>query len=317
MGFVVEITSRSGRVIERHRVTGDSAAVGRAFDNDVILPDPYVDAHHAVIESVPDGIQIRTTRADLPIWTGRKQITDTPVVVRSGDPVSIGRTHLRVFALDHPVPPLLAFDRVEQVFSSLTTHSRLLLVLTGFIALILGDQYLRSYQVLEFSRMAQSVIGYLAMTLAWASFWAVVARVSRGEPRFFHHWLVAVMAIALNLAADFVLEVIAFNSGSLTTVQVVRYLVEGGCLAFALTLNLRFALRQGTLVRHASAQGFAWLVVGYAILTSLSFEDLFLLYPEFDATVLPETFRFAPAITTDEFGSRTEALYTFTAEELE
>jgi len=316
MGFIVEVTSRSGRVIERHRINGSVATLGRAFDNDVILSDPYVDANHAVIEATEQGLQIRATRTGIPVWIGRKTIDETPALLASGDSVSLGRTHLRIYALDHPVASVLSFDRIEQLFSSLTTPSRLVMALTGFVALIALDTWLRSYQTMEFSRLVQELISYLTMTLAWATCWAVVARISRGEPRFFHHWLVAVIAVALNQVGEFLLEVIAFNTGSLTTVQMIRYLIEGACLAFALTLNLRFALRQSPVARHAYAQGFAWLIVGYAVLTAWSLDDLFLLYPEFDATVLPETFRVAPTITADDFTARTESLYSFTAAEL-
>lgn len=316
MGFIVEVTSRSGRVIERHRINGAVATLGRAFDNDVIISDPYVDAHHAVIETTEHGQQIRATRAGIPIWTGRKAIDETPGVLASGDAVSLGRTHLRIYALDHPVASVLSFDRVEQLFSSMTTPSRLVLGLAGFVALITLDTYLRSYQTMEFSRLAQELISYLTMTLAWATGWAVVARISRGEPRFLNHWLVALIAVSLNQVGEFLLEVIAFNTGSLAAVQVIRYLIGGACLAFALTLNLRFALRQTPVLRHAYAQGFAWLMIGYAVLTSWSFDDLFLLYPEFDATVLPDTFRFAPTVSAEDFSTQTDSLYSFTAEEL-
>ncbi len=317
MGFVVEVTSRSGRVIERHRINGPVATLGRAFDNDVILSDPYVDANHAVIEATEQGLQIRASRAGIPVWIGRKPIDETATALTSGDSVSLGRTHLRIYALDHPVPSVLSFDRIEQLFSSLTTPSRLLLALAGFVSLIALDTWLRSYQAMEFSRLVQELISYLTMTLVWATCWAVVARISRGEPRFFHHWLVAVIAVSLNQVGEFLLEVIAFNTGSLSAVQSIRYLIEGACLAFALTLNLRFALRQSPIARHSYAQGFAWSIVAYALLTSWSLDELFLLYPEFDATVLPETFRVAPTVTAEDFTARTDQLYSFTADELE
>lgn len=316
MGFIVEVTSRSGRVIERHRINGPVATLGRAFDNDVIISDPYVDAHHAVIEETERGNQIRATRAGIPLWSGRKTIDETPAALASGDAVSLGRTHLRIYALDHPVASVLSFDRIEQLFSSMTAPSRLVLGLAGFVALIALDTYLRSYQTMEFSRLAQELISYLTMTLAWAAGWAVVARISRGEPRFLHHWLVALIAVSLNQVGEFLLEVVAFNTGSLTAVQIMRYLIGGACLAFALTMNLRFALRQTPVVRHAYAQGFAWLIIGYSVLTSWSFDNLFLLYPEFDATVLPETFRIAPTVSVEDFGARTDSLYSFTADEL-
>ena len=37
MEVVVEIVSRGGHTIERHRVSGERITIGRAFDNDLIL----------------------------------------------------------------------------------------------------------------------------------------------------------------------------------------------------------------------------------------------------------------------------------------
>jgi hypothetical protein len=42
----VEILSRHRDVAARVRVMGDEASIGRGYDNDVIVDDPYVAAHH-------------------------------------------------------------------------------------------------------------------------------------------------------------------------------------------------------------------------------------------------------------------------------
>ena len=36
MAFVVEVVSRSGRVLERHRFSGSRASVGRGYDNALV-----------------------------------------------------------------------------------------------------------------------------------------------------------------------------------------------------------------------------------------------------------------------------------------
>jgi pSer/pThr/pTyr-binding forkhead associated (FHA) protein len=42
----VEILSRHRDVVNRVRIAGEEATIGRGYDNDVIVDDPYVAARH-------------------------------------------------------------------------------------------------------------------------------------------------------------------------------------------------------------------------------------------------------------------------------
>ena len=42
----VEILSRHREVVARVRIVGEEAIIGRGYDNDVIVDDPYVAARH-------------------------------------------------------------------------------------------------------------------------------------------------------------------------------------------------------------------------------------------------------------------------------
>ncbi|MEZ5597978.1 MAG: FHA domain-containing protein [Pseudomonadales bacterium] len=316
MGFVVEITSRSGRVMERYKATGASVSVGRGYDNDVIVADPYVDVRHAVIEETSAGLTVRACGTNTPVHAGHQIVGEEPWPIHSGAGITLGRTHLKVYDLRHPVAPVQAFDRVEQFFASATLPGNIGIGLVAFLAIGLIDMVLRSYTEVEISAVLQEIIASIGITLLWAVFWSVVARISRGEPRFFHHWLAAAAAVTLYTLGRFLLDVVGFNTGSSATVEVLSFLLEGGCLAFALTLNLRFALRQTTPVRHAWAQGVAWVFVAYIVMTSWSFDDLFSAYPDYEATLLPDDWRVVPSISADAFVARSGHLYEFPAEEL-
>ena len=45
----IEVLSRHGEAIQRQRIDGDEARIGRDFDNDVVVDDPHVAPHHARI----------------------------------------------------------------------------------------------------------------------------------------------------------------------------------------------------------------------------------------------------------------------------
>ena len=50
MELIFEITDQSGRSHQYRRLSGERLTVGRAWDNDLILSDPAVNPHHAIIE---------------------------------------------------------------------------------------------------------------------------------------------------------------------------------------------------------------------------------------------------------------------------
>jgi pSer/pThr/pTyr-binding forkhead associated (FHA) protein len=64
--WFVEELSRTNQVLARHRHEQLPIRIGRAYDNDVILNDPHIAPHHALIEARPEsegmpqsGVQVR------------------------------------------------------------------------------------------------------------------------------------------------------------------------------------------------------------------------------------------------------------------
>jgi hypothetical protein len=319
MAFIVELTSRSGRLLERHRVAEERFTVGRGFDNHIIVADPYVDVHHCVVEAREGEAAWRVipVAGATPVHVNGRRLDGPDAALESGGTVVLGRTHLRVYSPDHPVEPVQVFDRIEQFFASLATPQGIFWSVVVFMLVVVGDLHFRSWSALEFAAVLQEVVGTAGMTLGWAAFWAVVARISRGEPRFFHHWLVAAIAGGLGIAGSFLIDVIAFNMASLDAREFLSRLLTGLCLAFALTLNLRFSIRQGTIARHAWAQGIAWAFVGYGILSWMQWDAFFAGAPEYDGTVLPEFWRVTSAVSADTFVEEGAGLFEFPDEEAE
>lgn len=314
MAFIVEITSRSGRVMERHRFDGAQLRIGRGYDNRLILSDPYVSVHHLYIESINGQWRVCPAETGASYTVNGRRAETAPVDINSGATLVLGRTHLRIYAPDHPVEPMLVFDRVEQIFASLATPTGVVWSVVAFTAILLGDLYLRSWTPIETASLIQEMVANFGLSIAWAAFWSVVGRISRGEPRFFHHWLVAVIAVCLGVFGEYLIDVIAFNTASVDARDVLSRLLDGLCLAFALTLNLRFSLRQSTFARHAWAQGFAWALIGYGILSSMQFETFFAGAPQYEGTVMSEVWRIAPSVPADTFIEGNADLYRFPEE---
>jgi predicted component of type VI protein secretion system len=106
--IVVEVLGKSGNVAHRVRLDG-SAAVGRAYDNDVIVDDPFVDAHALHITASEDGaIVVRDLGTTNGVFASDGTRLGESVSLHAGDVLRMGRTRIRVMRADSPVPPTLA-----------------------------------------------------------------------------------------------------------------------------------------------------------------------------------------------------------------
>src|ERR1700761_4033172 len=102
----VEILSRHHEVLHRVRVAGDEASIGRGYDNDVVVDDPYVAARHLRISRNEAG---EVVAEDLGSSNGsfldgsKSRITRLPV--DGSQRLRIGQTLLRLRTSDYAIEP--------------------------------------------------------------------------------------------------------------------------------------------------------------------------------------------------------------------
>jgi hypothetical protein len=317
VGFVVEITSRSGRVEERHVFARPSARVGRGYDNDVILADPYVAPHHLQISNDLNGLSVEVLDAAAHSHKGHQALAAGRTSIASGSELVIGRTHLRVYASNHPVPPAQTFERLDQWITAATRPFAVVVCVGVCLLASLGSSYLSGYHSLEFEDVLLGALSTLALAGGWALIWSLVTRVSRGEPRFFQHLLAALGYVLVSTLLDWVVQIAAYNAGSVGVRQTLNYLANGFSLALLLALSLRIAFAQGFWVRQAFAHGIAWSVVAYTVLTTLSFERFFESAPEFDPTIMPDALHVVGTESRGAFVEAAQVLFAFPAPESE
>ena len=97
MEVIVEQLGTTNNVLERQKFDQSAVTLGRALDNDIILSDEHVDAHHARLTAGDDGeIRIEDVGSVNGIRRPRhKQHVDS-AEVRSGEIFLIGRSRIRM-----------------------------------------------------------------------------------------------------------------------------------------------------------------------------------------------------------------------------
>lgn len=307
MALIVEVLdARTGDVRARHRLDGAAAiTVGRGYDNDVILDDPYADARHARIAVDETGAIVVDDLGSVNQLVTGDDARQARIVARPGDEVRIGRTRLRFRDPGAPLPPALPDARSPAQGRRLprwagTWWGQLAVALLVAGAAAWGT-WLGSYQASPASEAVGVALGVLMLTALWAGVWAVAGRIVVQRFRFLAHLAVAsaflFAVLAIGVAESWQAFLFPDTSAlDLVTGALASFLIAALVathLALASTLNRRRRWIAGAVTTAVM------LAIGAAAILSedQGFSDV----PSFSGVLKPLPVRWVPTITVDQF----------------
>jgi pSer/pThr/pTyr-binding forkhead associated (FHA) protein len=239
----IETLTRSHDVISRVRIEGASARVGRAYDNDVVLDDPYVAAHHLRISRADDGSLAADdlgSRNGLFDASGRRAAR----IALDGDRiVRIGRTLLRVRDEHHAVAP-------ERPSFEPGGRARLAAGLSlALFALLTFELWLGETTEPRVSRYVFPQLAFAAIILVWTTGWALVSRLFSDSARFATHLAIALAGMLVYDVFDTLAEIATY---ALSLEAIARYRYVVGWIFVAL---LAFFHLRAIGARHLAVKG--------------------------------------------------------------
>ena len=302
MDIVIELISRSKRVIERHRYTGRSVSIGRAYDNDLIIADPHISPHHAVIRDLDEvGWRIEDLNSKNGIFTRKHQRVDNQLTIASGDEVILGKTHLRFFDRTHAVPEAETMNPVEKVIQPLSRASNAILFILFALAIFALDSYLGLYVELEFRHIFMNTMGILLVGTGWALVWSLIGRILRHDARFLMQLVIAMAYLLCEIIFSNFINLLEFNSSSETAAFVIGAIGHFILFTSLLWLSLYVALSQSDrkrlLVSFAISSSAMSLALLYYFLNIPDFSP----YPDYANDLKPPALQWLHPVTTDTF----------------
>ncbi|MFT5445643.1 MAG: hypothetical protein ACI9DC_000804 [Gammaproteobacteria bacterium] len=249
--LIVQVGLRRGRTLETARSVAGELRVGRAFDNDLVLGDPYVDPHQLRFFRNDDHWYVESPERTNPVLVNGVAQLVNPVSIRAGDRLSVGRTQLWVISESEAVEPtrkLLLSSWLHKDRQGVVLPALALLAVVLFDA---GSDYLLSAIDLDWKPYAYGALISALVFLAWASAWAVLGRVLQHQHYFGAQLLVTVLVAAIGSVWLHVPEYLEFATGDALFTNVLRY--GGVAVVFAVLLkcNLFFATHIGNSTRVA------------------------------------------------------------------
>jgi pSer/pThr/pTyr-binding forkhead associated (FHA) protein len=266
----VEILSRQRDVISRFRIDGPEARIGRGYDNDVVVEDPYVAAQHLRIfrdeagQLVAEDVgSINGTFLD----GGNSRLAR--IMVDGTNPIRIGRTYLRVRESSHAVER----ERIAR-----PERPRLPIILTmalgmAILAILSLDIWLGQTVEARTSSYVTPLLAVIATLLGWVMIWALMSRIFSGRSRFVGNLMIALAgAVAFAVYADLArAAAFAWNLSGVMTYQYVAAWLILGLMCF---LHLREAGRSRLWLKGALITAlFATAIGVQAMQRSEAFSD--------------------------------------------
>jgi hypothetical protein len=208
----IEVLGRHREVASRHRLAGATLAIGRAYDNDLILDDATVAAHHVTIAQDEAGAWFAEDRGSvngLHVEGSAKR--EARIALTGGEVLRIGRTLLRLRTASFPVAPERAIGAPTRTWPVI-----------GWCALIAAAVILLSIWLAqttqpEVSSFLVPLAAVASLLLLWVGFWSLMSRIFAGQARFERHLLVALVALLANLILDKSWNLAAFSLAIPTT----------------------------------------------------------------------------------------------------
>jgi hypothetical protein len=276
--------------------------IGRAFDNEVVLLDPEVDAQHLIIERHDDGSY---WARDLGSVNGTR-LNGQPLPAEggslcSGDRLEIGTSRLQVFERSHAVLPALPHTASRQWGRQLGAVRWILLATLLGLCLNLGFHYLGFVREYTLQATIREALNYALQVLAWTLFWGAITRLLRGEFHFGAHWTIGALFLGLMPLLNELVNVIAFNLQSVAAERLADALASTLALTLALFITLSLATHLRTRRRwlFAALPGLLLLLSSY--LVPMLSDDENVRRPEVVSLSRPPLFRLAQTVVPDTF----------------
>lgn len=310
MELIVEIINRSGRMLKRRKLNGESISIGRAYDNCLILDDPSVNPHHVSIQTSSEhDFLVRDLASVNGLIHNGKNIKDN-VLLNSGDEFVLGKTHLRIYKLDYPVDETVIFDSVDgavDFFSRNTVVIGAVLLATLLIVLEVWNGTISEMKAQDFFETI-STLYITAITVAL--FWGLIGRVVKHEMFFKMQLSLILLYIALAMCMQFLHQVVLFNTMNYAISTSLYVVIECVVLTTLFWLNLRIATNQANSQRWVSAAILSVGVVMFSFSSEFFSRINFSESPNFVSALKPPLLRIVSGVALEDFLQNGEVIYS-------
>ncbi|MBU3005244.1 FHA domain-containing protein [Paraglaciecola arctica] len=310
MAIVLELLSRKNIPLKHYKFEQDYVCVGRDFNNDLRLDDPYICPSHMLVAIDPESgkLIVNDCQSTNGIKVNNKFVRQA--TLNSHDVIKIGRTRLRIIDTKVPLVEAIPLSELEENLNWL--NQSFLAVFLSFVCLsfLLLSKYLGSVQEFNLIKALPSELGQLAAFCIWPLCFAILAKVVKKESHVVSQFNLTFLVILLANALLLIQKIAIFNihPGSwFTWLELTIFaLVVGGFI----WLSLFIAFHQTTRRRNIITGSMTFIILAPIYALGFLNSDEFNTRPSYNPVLLPPAYNMTSSVTTDKFIEDVNDLFT-------
>lgn len=297
----IEIFSRTGKIKRRIPVRQMGLRLGRSYDNDIILDDPYICPHHASFQWEEGKLVVRDLGSINGLIAENQSNRVKIIQLASGDRVRVGRTILRFCGADLPVAKTLVERSLLRPLKFIEHPLSLTFIYFCMMTYAALNFYLDSSIKFDSLKFAFSMLVVAAAIIVWSAFWAFASRLILHRWNFLIHCGIA----CLGLIAFSFLEV--FSSYVCFAFGVDYILPLFGSVGYALltALLIYFQLRYVSHVAPfqllKASIGIAVTIVGLLVGINYLEQQNYNAFPRYSVTLKSPAFKLVESNSSELF----------------
>lgn len=309
MALIVQLLARNGKVLQQNRLTQDEITIGRGYQNDFRIEDPYVCANHLQINN--DELSDTLICQDLESVNGTKLNGSniSTATIRAEDVVVVGRTRLRVFQDDLDVPVTLKLSAFEENTNWLNNKALTVALSIVLVAFIVYNNYLSTFESLKTGKLIFTSVGQVILISLWPLFFAALARLNKKDGRVISQINLMWIYLLLMETYSYVGRIVDFNVDSSWLIDSLDFVFYLATFFALIWLTLFIAFHQSTLKRYVISTGISVLVLVGIYYDDITIDDKFSARPGYALSLLPHGYQYVTPKSTDEFLRQSEILF--------
>lgn len=298
--LIIHSGLRQGRVAELTRSQGERLAVGRGFDNDLVIADVHIAPRQLEFVRENDTWTLRVLDFTNPVQLNDRVVGAAPVEIRSGDKLTIGRTRLGLYDAAHPVErtrKLVISNWIERYAGNAVAP---LLLLAAACLLDVGSSYFEASTQLDWTEYIYGILFMGIVVVAWSGLWALVGRIIRHQGQFGLHLMATSACYMLLVVLTLGVSYLIYNLHDPVAEELQAWLVTLIALVALLRLNLLIATHVEHPLRVAAFFGALTVGLWYGLIV-FGEDDEFEFSPVYSSTLQPPLLNIGAGSAPDDY----------------
>jgi len=301
MEIIIEEISRGHKLIGRHKFLKESVAVGRGYQNDIIVSDPHVCSDHLNIEF--NGEYWTVSDADT---INGSFIEDSKELlnehrIQSGDIITLGKSQIRIVFPNHPVEDSVTFSPFENLIdiarNPFTIICSILLfsIATGYLF------YLNNPKDVTFTQLFVPSMRMTLIFALWPAGIALVSLLTKHDTRILSQLGICFVFFNLMWLNDILERFVQFNVSSHWPFMWLLAVIPIALSFCMFWFNCIIGFHTTKQRRIAICIGLTVLLFGGSALIKVSKKPDFTPFPRYNATLMTPDFHVTSSSSVDEF----------------